>query len=188
MIETIVWISVLVIVFQALATTLLYFYRTNRYGIEQANAVTSGQRGLEQIVKTIREGAYSSDGAFPIVSIAANDFVFYADVDSDVQIERVHYYLSGTNLVQGILDPTGDPPAYSGTETVSTVAQYVRNVSATTSIFRYFDEVGTEITNYADWSSVRFVKSSLIINVDTNTLPNQLTMSSSAAIRNLVGR
>lgn len=188
LIETIVWVAVLVLVFEALGTTLTYFYRTNRYAIEQADAVTSGQRGLEQMMKVIREGAYSSQGAFPVASIAANDFVFYADVDSDPLIERVHYYLQGTDLMQGVLDPTGNPPDYTGSETVSKVADHVRNVSQGTSVFQYYDEIGNEITNYANWAYARFVKVSLIVNVDEASLPNQLVLSSSAAIRNLIGR
>ncbi len=187
LIETVVWIAILVLIFEALGITLQYFYRTNRYAIEQANAVTSGQRGLEQIVKVVREAAYSSQGAFPIVSIGANDFIFYADVDSDALIERVHYYLQGTSLMQGVLNPTGTPPDYTGGETATKVADYVRNTSQGLAVFKYYDELGSEITNYSHWSDVKFVKVSLIVNVDENTLPNQLILSSSAAIRNLVG-
>lgn len=188
LIETIVWVAVLVLVFEALAATLLYFYRTNRYAIEQASAVTSGQRGLEQMVQVIREAAYSSEGAFPIHSIAEDDLVFYADVDTDTSIERVHYYLDGNALMRGVLDPSGDPLSYTGAETLSTVAEYVRNGELDTPVFEYFDEIGEEITDYGNWANARFVKVSLIVNVDANTLPNQLTLSSSAAIRNLVGR
>lgn len=188
LIETLVWIAVLVIVFQALGLTLNYFYRTNRYAIEQANAVTSGQRGVDQMVRVMREAAYSSEGAFPIISIAANDFVFYADIDSDPLIERVHYYVQGTDIMRGVIEPTGDPLAYSGSETVERVAEFVRNTAAGTPLFRYYNEVGTEITNYSGWTTVRFVKVSLVVNVDESTLPNQLVLSSSAALRNLVGQ
>lgn len=186
-IEMLVWIAILIIIFEALGSTLLHFYKTNRYGLEQGTAVTSAQRGLEHMVKTIREGAYSSEGAFPIVSIAANDFVLYADIDSDSLIERVHYYVLGTNLMRGVTEATGNPPSYTGSETTSVVSDYVRNTSLGVSVLQYFDEDGTEITNYSNWSQVRFVRVSLVVNVNSNTLPNQLTMSSSAAIRNLVG-
>ena len=186
-IEVLVWISVFTIAMLAIVSTLLSFYKTNTYTLEQADAVTYAQRALEQIVRTIREGAYSSQGAFPIVSLAENDFVFYADVDSDALIERVHYYISGTNLMRGILDPTGDPPDYVGVETTSIIAEYVRNTAQGISLFRYYDEIGSEITNYANWTAVRFVTVNLAVNVNVAALPNQLTLSSSAAIRNLIG-
>ncbi|RJQ34890.1 hypothetical protein C4556_01235 [Candidatus Parcubacteria bacterium] len=186
-IEVLVWISVFTLAMLAIVSTLLSFYKTNTYTIEQADAVTFAQRGLEQIVRTIREGAYSSQGAFPIVSIAANDFVFYADIDSDALIERVHYYISGTNLMRGILEPTGDPPDYTGAETASVIAEHVRNVAQGISLFHYYDELGSEITNYTNWTAVRFVKVDLAVNVNEAALPNQFTLSSSAAIRNLIG-
>lgn len=188
MLEMLVWIAIFSVTMAAVVSTLLYFYRTNRYTIEQASAVTSAQRGLEQVVKVIREGAYSSQGAFPIVSIAANDFVFYADIDSDALIERVHYYIQGTDLKRGVIEASGNPPDYTGGETVSTVAEYVRNIGQAITTFRYYDELGVEITNYTNWTAVRFVKVTLGVNVTPLTLPNQLTLNSSAAIRNLAGK
>jgi len=185
MIETVVWISVLAMVMLAITTSLLYFYRINKYAIEQSSAVISAQRGMENVIRVIREAAYSSQGAFPIVSIAANDFVFYADADSDPLIERIHYYISGTNLIMGITDATGDPPVYTAPEATSTISDYVRNLSQGVSAFRYYDSAGVEITDYAKWAKVRFVQVSLAVNVDPNKLPNQLLLNSSAAIRNL---
>jgi len=188
LIETLVWIALTVIIVEALGLTLNYYYRTNRYAIQQANAVTSGQRGLDRMVRVIREAAYSSEGAFPIVSIDGDDLVFYADIDADPLIERVHYFIDGTTLVEGIIEPSGNPPAYSGSETESVIAEYVRNTSQSVPLFEYFDELGNEITSYSNWANVRFIKATLIVNVDESTLPNQLSMSSSASLRNLIGR
>jgi type II secretory pathway pseudopilin PulG len=187
-IETLVWISIFTAAMMATVSALLYFYRTNSYAIEQAGAVSSAQRGLEQIMRTIREAAYSSQGAFPIHSIAANDFVFYADIDNDALIERVHFYLDGTDFMRGVAEATGNPPDYTTGETATAIAEYVRNTAQGITTFRYYDELGTEITNYTNWTSVRFVKATLAVNVNTATLPNQLTLDSSAAIRNLVGK
>ncbi|MDO8553117.1 MAG: type II secretion system protein [bacterium] len=186
LIETVVGIAVLIIVFLALTSSLLYFYRTNRYAIEQSSAVTSAQRGIDKAIRTIREASYSSEGAFPIVSISANDFVFYADVDSDPLIEKIHYYISGTSLMQGAVDATGDPPAYTGAEVASMISDYVHNIDQGIPMFHYFDANGTAITDYQNqWANVRFVKASIVVNVDPNKLPNQMTLSSSAALRNL---
>lgn len=187
MVEVTVGIAVLIIVLLALTTTLQYFYRTNKYAVEQSGAVTSAQRGMDKVIRTIRESAYSSQGAFPVVSISANDFVFYSDVDSDPLIEKVHYFVSGTALIEGIVDATGDPPAYTGAEATATVSDFVRNLDpgVATSTFRYYDGAGVEITNYTQWAKVRFVQVNLVVNVDPNKLPNQLTLRSSAALRNL---
>src|SRR3989344_5247818 len=188
MIEALVWIAVFTAAMLAIVSSLLYFYRTNSYAIEQATATASAQRGLEQMVRTIREGAYSSEGAFPIVSVAADDFIFYADIDSDALIERVHYYISGTDLIRGVTEASGNPPSYTGGETTTVISEYVRNIAQGLTTFRYYDELGSEITNYANWTAVRFVKVTLAVNVNIATLPNQLTLNSSAAIRNLAGK
>jgi len=188
MIEALVWIAVFTAAMLAIVSSLLYFYRTNSYAIEQATATASAQRGLEQMMRTIREGAYSSEGAFPIVSVAADDFIFYADIDSDALIERVHYYISGTDLIRGVTEASGNPPSYTGGETTTVISEYVRNIAQGLTTFRYYDELGSEITNYANWTAVRFVKVTLAVNVNIATLPNQLTLNSSAAIRNLAGK
>lgn len=184
-IETLVWISVFTFAMLAITISLLSFYRANTYTIEQAHAVTSAQRGIERMVKTMREAAYSSEGAYPIVSIAANDVVFYADIDSDPLIERIHYYIQGETLMQGIRDPSGDPPTYTGTEATSTVSDFIRNTVQGVTTFRYYDENGAEITNYTQVSSVRYMTMTIVVNVNPNRLPNELTLTSSAAFRNI---
>ncbi len=184
-VETAVGIAVLIIVFLALTTTLQYFYRINKYAIEQSSAVTSVQRGMDKAIRTIREASYSSQGAFPIVSIASNDLVFYADMDTDPLIEKAHYYVSGTSLIEGVTDATGDPPGYTTAETSSALSDFVRNLDQGVTTFRYYNASSTEITDYTQWANVRRVTISIVVNVDPNKLPNQLTLNSSAGIRNL---
>ena len=185
MIESLIWISIFTITMVSLMASVLYFYRTNKYAVEQSGAVTSAQRGIDKLVRTIREASYSSQGAYPVVSIGANDLIFYADVDNDPLIEKVHYYVSGTYLMQGITDATGAPPGYTTAEVVSVISDYVRNLYQGVTTFRYYDTSGAEITNYAQWVQVRFVRVNVVVNVDPNKLPNQLNMNSSAALRNL---
>ena len=188
LIETLVWIAIFTAAMIAIVMTLLYFYRTNAYAIEQASAVSAAERGLGETMRVIREGAYSSQGAFPIVSIGKHDFTFYADIDTDALIERVRYYLNGTSLTRGVVNATGNPPDYTETETVSVVTEYVRNGAQNVSTFRYFDELGSEITNYTNWTAVRFVTVTLVVNINETALPSALTLQSSAAIRNLAGK
>ena len=185
MIESVIWISILTITLITLTSSIQYFYRTNKYAVEQSGAVTSAQRAIDKLVRAIREASYSSQGAYPVVSIGANDMVFYADVDTDPLIEKVHYYVSGTYLMQGITDATGDPPGYTTAEAASAISDYVRNLSVGVTTFRYYDASGAEITNYTQWARARFVQVNVAVNVDPNKLPNQLNISSSAAMRNL---
>jgi len=185
-IESLIWVAVFVVAMMALIVSLLSFYRANTYTLEQAEAVTDARRSIEHVIQTLREADYSNEGAYPIVSMSTSSVMFYADVDGDPFLERVHYYLDGTVLRRGLLDPTGDPPVYTGSETVSTVSPYVRNASQDLNVFRFFDENGDEITDLSRVVDVRFVRMDVIVNVSPSRLPNELTIRSSASLRNLV--
>jgi type II secretory pathway pseudopilin PulG len=186
LLETVVWISIFTMTMLAVTSSLIYFYRTNRYLIEQASAVTSAQHGMDSMVKALREAAFSSNGAYPIVSIAPNEMVFFSDVDSDAFVERVHYIVQGNSVLSGVIDPSGDPPSYAGAEATTTLSEYVHNIDQGTDTFTYYDADGNVITDYSKVADVRFIRISLTVNVNPNTLPNQLVLQSSAALRNLI--
>lgn len=187
LIETMVWISVFTSAMLALTSSVIYFYRTSNYTIQQASATVSAQRGIDLMVRTVREASYASNGAYPVVSLAGNDLRFYADIDGDFGIEQVHYYLSGTSLLRGVIEPSGDPAVYTGIETVSIVSQDVRNIAQSTVIFTYYDKNGTLISNYARIGDVRYISARLLVDVDPNKSPTPLSLNSSAALRNLIG-
>jgi hypothetical protein len=183
--EAVVSVSIFLFAMIAVISSVQYFYRTNTYAIEQSSAVTSAQRGVASMVKTMREAAYASDGAYPVVSIGQNDITSYADIDADPQIERLRYYISGTSLMRDVTDPTGDPPVYGAAQTTSVVSESVRNIEQSVPLFRYYDMNGSLITDYTRIAYVRFIEMNVVVNVDPNRLPNQLILRSSAALRNL---
>ncbi len=187
-IEAIIWVAVFSIAMVSVSAAVRAVYHGNRYALEQAGAVTNAERGLQEIVRTIREGQYSNEGAFPIVLIDPHELIFYADIDTDTQIERVHYYYASTTLMRGVLNPSGTPLAYTGTEVAEPISEYVRNVAGAIPTFRYKDKLGAEIADYANTTAVRFVTVSLAVNILVETLPNQVVIDSSAAIRNLIGK
>lgn len=188
LIEALVWIAVFISAILALFSSVLYFYRTSDYTIQQSGATASAQHGIDTMVKTIRSAAYASNGAYPIVSLAAHDMKFYANTDNDPGIEMVHYYVSGITLFRGVIDPSGDPVVYTGAEATSTVSEYVRNLGSTgTTTFMYYDKNGVSITDYTKIGDLRFISTTLLVDVDESKLPAALTLRSSAALRNLVG-
>lgn len=188
MIEAVVWIAVFTSAMLALTSSVLYFYRTSNYTIQQATATASAQHGIDLMVRTIREASYASNGAYPIVSLAANDFRFYADVDSDPGIELIHYYLSGERLFKGVVEPLGDPAVYTGTEATSSVSEYVKNIANNTALFTYYDKDGVQIADYSQIADVRFIAANLLIDVDTLKTPVPINLRSTAAMRNLIGK
>ena len=185
LIETLVWVSMFSLVMLAIMNSVLSFYRTNTYAVEQAAAVTSAQRGIEEMIKTIREAAYSSNGAYPVISMSTTSISFYADIDTDPYIERVRYFISNGSLMRGVIDPSGDPPVYTSPEVVTAVSDFVRNLEKDVNMFQYYDLNGARMTNLSDISKLRFVEATVVVNINPNRLPNQFTLRSTAALRNL---
>ncbi|MBL8158215.1 hypothetical protein JNK62_01610 [bacterium] len=185
LVETVVWVSVTLAAMLAIVNSVQYFYRTNNYTVEQSAAVSSAQRGIESMVKTMREAAYASDGAYPIISISTSSVAFYADVDSDPFIEKLRFFVDGNSLKRGIIDPVGDPPVYSSPEVVSTVSDSVRNIDQGIATFRYYDVNGNLMTNLNDIAALRFIESTVVVNINPFRMPNQFTLRSTAALRNL---
>ncbi len=185
LIEMLVSIMVFVLAMTSIIATVRSFYRTNTYAVDQTSAVSSAQRGVESMVKAFREAAYSSNGAYPILTIGAHDVTLYADVDTDPFVERVRYFIQGTSLLRELTDPAGDPLVYGASQVSSVVSETVRNIEQGVTTFKYYDESGDEITNYAEIAEVRFIEMNVVVNVDPLRLPNQLILRSTAALRNL---
>lgn len=185
LLEALVWVAITSMIMLAIVNSVQYFYRTNSYVVEQSAAVTSAQRGIDAMVKTLREAAYSSTGAWPIISMASTSFAFYADVDDDPFIEQIRYYLDDNSLVRGVIDPSGDPPVYTNPETTSVISDDVRNVEQGVAMFQYYDLNGELMTDLTRIAEVRFIQTTVIVNVNPFRQPNQFTLRSTAALRNL---
>jgi type II secretory pathway pseudopilin PulG len=183
-IETIVYIAVFVVVMGAAAGFIVYFYKTNSYVLEQAFAVREARRGIETMVREIREATYSDTGAYPVIQASDQSFSFYSDIDRDNNVERVRYFLDGTNFMKGETEAVGDPPNYKDeNEITSIVSDNVRNGAA--EIFSYYDASGSQITDLSQVTKIRLVRAELIVNVDPNRPPNDFILRSNAQLRNL---
>lgn len=188
-IELVVWIAVFMITMIALCQTLLYFYRTNQYTLNEAEAISSAQHAMNIVVAALRTASYSNNGAYPVISIAPNQVAFYANViPNDPLIQQVRFFVQGTSLYEGVIEPSGDPLSYAASsETISNLSNYVQNLTVGTTTFTYYDQNGNPIANMANYTAMRFVTVNLIVDVSTTSLQTQLDLMSSAALRNLVG-
>ena len=185
LIETVVWVAITSMLMLAIVNSVSYFYRTNTYAVEQGAAITSAQRGIDSMVKTMREAAYSSTGAWPIISMATTSFAFYADIDEDPFIEKIRFFVQGDLLIRGLIDPSGDPPVYTNPETFSTISDHVRNNEKGVVMFQYYNINGNLMADLSKIAEVRFVEATVIVNINPDLLPNQFTLRSTAALRNL---
>jgi prepilin-type N-terminal cleavage/methylation domain-containing protein len=91
--ETIVAIFIFSLLMGAVSGMILMLYRTHSYEWQQSLAVEEARRGIETMVKEIREAREGENGAYPIEYAGDKEFIFYSDVDNDGKTERVRYFL-----------------------------------------------------------------------------------------------
>ncbi len=185
LIETVVVIGILVVVSGALVGMIVYVYKANAFIFQQSTATDSARRGIEYALENLREATYGADGAYPIATAATSTITFYADVDNDGVVEKIHYYLLSNKLYRGVVNPAGNPPSYTGQpESAIIVASYVQN-STSTPIFHYYNNSGTELTTPVDVGSVASISVVIGVDVDTRRAPTTFTLIGSATVRNL---
>ncbi len=184
-IETIVAIASTILIFVAVSYAITSFYRANSYTIQQSSAINSARKGVEIMVSNIREATYSDTGAYPVVSAATSSFQFYGDIDRDTNIEKIRYFLDGSDFKKGEIQATGNPLVYNDSdEIVSVLSEYVRNTSVQP-VFRYYDENGNEIADLNQITTIASVKVRLVVNVVEGRAPEEFTLSSHTNLRNL---
>jgi len=186
LIEMIVLIAVFIVIIMAIVSALQFVYRGQRFAFEQADATRSARTGIEKAVRSLREMSYADNGAYPVISIATSSINFYSDYDNDKKIERIRYFLDGTNFKKGITEASGDPPTYNtSNEIVSLVSDNVRNTSLSIPMFTYYDKSGALMTNFNDVSSLAFVVVRIVVNLHPERAPDNFELRSSATLRNI---
>lgn len=185
LVETIVTLAIFTILSVAIMSIIASFYRYNAYTIAQAYQVDHARRGVEKLVRDLREMTYSDNGAFPLVSQSTSSVIFYSDIDHDESVELVKYELTNNTLYKYIYEATGTPAVYSllpnKTETIS---EYVHNVIEDITLLTYFNSNGDELT-LGEVSDVRQIDIAMVVNVDPIREPGKYHLRSSASLRNL---
>lgn len=95
MVETLVAIFVFALAIGVIFGFITMAYRTHGYTWQQSVAIDEARRGIETMVKEIREAKQGDDGSYPIEYAGDKEFIFYSDIDKDGGTERVRYFLGG---------------------------------------------------------------------------------------------
>lgn len=186
-IEAMVVIALTTFVMVAVTEAIATFYRVNAYTIAQAGQVSNARRGLDSLIRDLREMTYADDGTFPLAIMEEHKVGFYSDIDRDDSVEYVEYELASTTVTKRIYNATGTPATYNlsvADETV-TVSEYVQNINQATSTFVYYDGTGAAATVSTTITDIRYIEALLIVNIDPVRDPGEYSLRSSAALRNL---
>lgn len=93
LVEAIVTIFIFSLLMAAIFGSIFILYRTHGYEWQQSLAISEARRGIETMVKEIREAREGENGAYPIEYAGDKEFIFYSDIDNDGRVERVRYFL-----------------------------------------------------------------------------------------------
>ncbi|USN53929.1 MAG: hypothetical protein H6760_02050 [Candidatus Nomurabacteria bacterium] len=175
---------IMVGVLSFIASSYQSYFKLN----DRTSTLSKGRSAMERMLKEIRGARESSLGAYPINSATANEFIFYANIDSDDLTERVRYTLSGSTLSRGVIKPVGTPLQYlPANEVVSNLATDIYNGATPT--FAYYDDTytGSEaaLSFPVTATNVRYVQFTLKVDETPGSPPEAVELVSSATIRNL---
>lgn len=185
LIETIVATSIFTVAIIAILAFIIQNYQTLRRINEQIEAQNFARQAIKTMIKELRNANVADTGAYTIESANSNSLVFFANIDSQTNRERIRYFLDGTDLKKGVIKPSGMPIVYNPTnETFSTVAKYVRSLS-----FLYYDGnyTGSEnpLSGPINVTQIKMLRAFLEVDVVPNMMPTGFTLSSEVNLRNL---
>jgi type II secretory pathway pseudopilin PulG len=184
LVETVVVIALTALISLTLGILLVYFYKTDTYTLQQSMQVEQARRGVENAMRYLRQASYGSDGNYPISNAATSTITFYSNTDVDSSIERITYKVQNGTFYEVITQPAGNPPAYTGAVSTTTLSTPIVNASSTP-IFRYFDDTGAELLPPVNVGAIASIQTTLIIDADVNRSPVSFTLSAAATLRNL---
>ncbi len=189
-VELLITIGVFSVVIVAVVSFTYFLYVKNAYIFQQAQATNEARKGIDALNRNLREAQNGEDGSYILESANAQELVFYSDMDADDAVERVRYFLDGTNFKMGVVEPTGDPAQYIlAGEQITVLSMYVRNGAL--DVFTYYngdypaDIVNNPLAMPASLMDVKLVHLFLRINIDPNRAPSDFDLESDIQIRNL---
>lgn len=168
----------------------VYYFKNYSFSYEEQQVIGQAQGGLTQMIREIRKAQNGDDGSWPLVQTDDTTFIFFADISGDGRADRIRYFLNGTDLKRGVIQPTTVPVSYPlANETFTTIANYV---SATNSaIFQYYngnwpaDIVNNPLPASQRILNTRFVKINLTIDPSKNFSSQPFTLSSGVTVRSM---
>lgn len=184
LLEILVSVAIFVTLVSVATTFFINGYKISNFGSELDLQAKHARDSLEILTKEIREAATSDRGDYLIEDAQAQNLTFYSDIDGDNSTERIRYFLNGTDLNKGVIDPNGTPAQYLvSNEVVTTIASYLNN--GATAIFTYFDGNNNQLALPVDKNRIRLVHIYLKVDIIPGKSPQSYDSETDVQIRNL---
>lgn len=188
LIELLVGVSIMTLIMIGVGLFQRDVFSLNTLLSNSLIAHQEGRKALKIMSAEIRSLSPSSTGTYAIAEAGSASFTFYGDIDNDGVKERVRYFLSGTVLKRGIVEPSGSPLTYNPANEIS--IELIHDITnGATPVFTYYDTnydgTGGALVEPINVLSVRLVKITAITDKDPNRAPAPFTMTTQISLRNL---
>lgn len=168
-----------------------YYLQSYAFSNEQNQQLSQAQLGLGIMMQEIRSARQSEHGAWAIIDPSNNSFSFYSDVTGDGRTDQVRYFLNGSNLQKGVIEPTTVPVSYpSQNEKITVIASNVDTSAG--AIFTYYngnwptDTTNNPLSVANRLLNTRYVNVQLRININaTSNSVKPLQLTGGVHIRSL---
>jgi prepilin-type N-terminal cleavage/methylation domain-containing protein len=168
----------------------LYFLKNYSFSFEETQSVGQTQTALTQMIREIREARTAEDGSWAIVNAQDYSFSFYSDVTNDLRADKVRYFLDGTSLMKGVIEPTAPPVSYPSQNEFFRVL--ATNIDATSAaIFRYYngnwpdDIINNPLALEGRLLGAKYVEIYIRMNINANSGSQPYELQSGTNIRSL---
>jgi hypothetical protein len=168
-------------------------------GLVGAIVTSSGQQGnlladmdearkaSEKITQELRNGQVGNKGNHVLESCGDQEIIFYSNIDEDVNVERVRYFVENGKLKKGIIEYNGSEYLVANEETSIVLNNLANNSDP---VFNYYDDTYLGLSSQLPLIqpvtalNVRFVVANFkIANNAGYGNQNMYTVSSSATLR-----
>ena len=190
LIEVVVSIGVAMLVLAAFIGIQILVRQSFLFTFNSSVTINQANGGVQQVVRGLREARSAENGSFVLDIVNDQDLAFYTDSDQDGQTERLRFFLDGTELKRGIIEPIGFPITYPvENETIVVMTEYVQN--NTSPVFYYYnDDWPQDTTNNplavgSRLSDTRFIQIDLRVNADPSRQEAEYSLSPYVQLRNL---
>lgn len=190
LIETIMTIGILTIAIVVVGAFVVYTYRYINTTFGKTLAITNAKKVIATFSRELREAMPADDGSYLIASAEDFEIVFYSDIDTDDDIEKIRYFLEDQKMKKEVTNPVSG--VYGEPETAKVISSYVRNPT-TTPLFYFYDRTyrgqatGTPLAtpvSVDSLSGIRLIGLKVIIDADVRNA-DSVTLETKAKLRNL---
>ncbi len=138
----------------------------------------------------LRSASVGVDGSYPITQASSSQIIFYSSYgNSTGLVNRIRYFISGTELKKGVVTPSGNPLSYSASpEIIKTIGTGINNMS--TPLFYYYDSSydgdSSPLNQPVNIPSIKYVRINMIIlKLSSRNSTSTFVINTGSSIRNL---